>query len=269
MTTTQGRRTGRILSIALAASLLAASPAFAEDFAAGDAGPVPGDAALPGWQFTIAPYFWGAGITGDVAQFGLPTTRIDQSFSDILDSLEFAGMIVGEARYGPYSVSTDLSYVQTSESERTPLGILARRVRVTSKSLRWATLAGYTVYEDARFRLDAKAGVQLSSVETRIKVSGGLLGTRTRTDGETWVDGLAGLRARISLSERFYLTAWGYAGAGGADFAWDALGGAGYNFTPNTSAFLGYRANGVDYRDGGFIYDVVQHGPVAGLVFRF
>ncbi|MBB4302062.1 opacity protein-like surface antigen [Rhodobium orientis] len=269
MTTTRGRLTGRFLSCALAASLCAASPAFAADFATEGAAPPPAEETLPGWQFTIAPYFWGAGVTGDIAQFGLPTTRIDQSFSEILDSLEFAGMIVGEARYGPYSVSTDLSYVQTSESERTPLGLLARRVRVTSKSLRWATLAGYTVYEDARIRLDAKAGVQLSQVETRIRVSGGLLGTRTRTDDATWVDGLAGLRARIALSERFYLTAWGYAGAGGSDFAWDALAGAGYNFTPNTSAFLGYRGNGVDYRDGGFVYDVVQHGPVAGLVFRF
>ena len=34
-------------------------------------------------------------------------------------------------------------------------------------------------------------------------------------------------------------------------------------------ASLGYRALGVDYENDGFVYDVVQHGPVLGMVFRF
>lgn len=36
-----------------------------------------------GWQFTIAPHFWMAGLSGDTAQLGLPTVHIGSSFSDI------------------------------------------------------------------------------------------------------------------------------------------------------------------------------------------
>ncbi|MEY9558466.1 hypothetical protein [Sinorhizobium fredii] len=42
-----------------------------------------------GWTFTFAPYFWAAGISGDVAQFGLPAVEIDSSFSDILERFMF------------------------------------------------------------------------------------------------------------------------------------------------------------------------------------
>jgi hypothetical protein len=31
----------------------------------------------------------------------------------------------------------------------------------------------------------------------------------------------------------------------------------------------GYRALGVYYEDDGFIYDVVQHGPILGAVISF
>lgn len=35
------------------------------------------------------------------------------------------------------------------------------------------------------------------------------------------------------------------------------------------SAIAGYRALGVDYDHGGFIYDIVQQGPILGLSIRF
>ncbi|TDQ10387.1 hypothetical protein DEV91_1531 [Phyllobacterium brassicacearum] len=40
-----------------------------------------------GWTFTVAPYFWAAGISGDVGLFGLPPVEVDASFSDIFDHL--------------------------------------------------------------------------------------------------------------------------------------------------------------------------------------
>ena len=47
------------------------------------------------------------------------------------------------------------------------------------------------------------------------------------------------------------------------------MGGAGYQFTDSFSAVIGYRAAGVDYENDGFVYDVVQQGPIIGAVFRF
>ena len=67
-----------------------------------------------GWTFTFAPYFWAAGLSGDVAQFGLPTVEVDSSFSDILDHLDFGAMAIGEARYDRYSIFADVMYTKLS-----------------------------------------------------------------------------------------------------------------------------------------------------------
>jgi opacity protein-like surface antigen len=57
---------------------------------------------------------------------------------------------------------------------------------------------------------------------------------------------------------------------GGPDFTWQAYPGLGYQFTDRWSLRVGYRAVGVDYEnDDGFRLDVVVHGPLIGLGFRF
>ena len=67
-----------------------------------------------GWTFTVAPYFWAAGISGDVGLFGLPPVEVDASFSDIFDHLDFGAMAIGEARYDRYSIFGDIIYTKIS-----------------------------------------------------------------------------------------------------------------------------------------------------------
>ncbi|WP_353843570.1 hypothetical protein [Mesorhizobium sp.] len=60
----------------------------------------------------------------------------------------------------------------------------------------------------------------------------------------------------------------GLVGAGEADIDWDVAWAIGYRF--NDRILSGNRALGVDYsNDGGFLFDVVQQGPILGLVVRF
>ncbi|PAM35009.1 hypothetical protein CEJ63_27080, partial [Acinetobacter baumannii] len=42
-----------------------------------------------------------------------------------------------------------------------------------------------------------------------------------------------------------------------------------WEFTPGFSAVAGYRAMGVNYRNDGFVYDIVQKGPLLGISGRF
>ena len=58
-------------------------------------------------------------------------------------------------------------------------------------------------------------------------------------------------------------------GAGGADIDWDVAAGLGYHFNDTWSAVLGYRALGVDYTNDDFVYDIVEQGPILGVVARF
>lgn len=222
-----------------------------------------------GWTFSFASYFWAAGLSGDVAQFGLPETHVDTSFGDIFDHLDFGAMAVGEARYGPYSIFADVMYTKISGQGGTPRGILADDVELTSETFAGFVGAGYTIYEDQAARLDVAAGLRVWSVESELSFSGGILHGISRTDDATWVDGLAGLRGTYSLTPQVYLAGWGFVGAGGADFDWDVAAAIGYRFNDSVSAVAGYRALGVDYNNDGFVFDIVQLGPVLGLVVHF
>ncbi|WP_085989773.1 hypothetical protein [Rhizobium sp. CCGE 510] len=222
-----------------------------------------------GWTVSFAPYFWAAGLSGDVGQFGLPEAHIDASFGDILDHLDFGAMATGEARYGPYSIFADVMYSKISGQGGTPKGILADNVNVSSETFAGFLGAGYAIYEDSTARIDISAGFRVWSVESELSLEGGILDGVSRTDDAVWVDGLVGFRGTYSLTPEIYLTGWAFVGAGGADLDWDVAGAIGYRFNDTFSAVAGYRALGVDYSSDGFVFDVVQQGPMLGLIVRF
>lgn len=223
-----------------------------------------------GWTFSVAPYFWAAGISGEVGQFGLPPVEVDASFGDIFDHLDFGAMAIGEARYDRYSILADIMYSKISGSAGTPRGILASSASVSSETFAGLIGAGYSVLDGPSGHLDVVVGARVWSVDNDISFSGGILDGLSRSDGATWVDAMAGLRGNYAITPKVYFTGWGLVGAGGADIDWDVAGAIGYRFNDKISAVAGYRALGVDYsNDDGFVFDVVQHGPILGMVVRF
>lgn len=114
-----------------------------------------------GWTFSVAPYFWAAGLSGETAQFGLPTVDIDSSFSDILDNLDFAAMAIAEARYDRYSIFGDLMYVKVSTGSGTPRGIVADSVDVSSETFSGLIRAGYSVLQGNAGHLDIVGGIKV------------------------------------------------------------------------------------------------------------
>ena len=260
-------------SIAVAAAILLPSLGIA---GAADL-PLPGQEVVvttatgPSWSFAVAPYIWAAGISGDVAQFGLPAVEIDASFGDLLDHLDFAAMMVSEIRYGRFGLFSDLMYVKISGSAGTPFGILAESVSVDTESLAFTAAPEYRIVEAPGGSLDLMAGMRVWSVDTGLSFSGGILDGVSRSDGDTWIDPLVGAKGRFDLTSNLFLSAWAMVGGFGvsSDLMWDAWGGLGYEFNDTFSAVLGYRGTGVDYEKDGFVYDVIQHGPVLGAVIRF
>jgi hypothetical protein len=222
-----------------------------------------------GWSFSFAPYFWAAGLSGTTSQFGLPTIDIDSSFSDIWDNLDFATMAIGEARYDRYGIFGDIIYTKLSNSAATPRGIVASSVDVSSKTFIGTFGASYSVLQSDAGHLDVVGGVRVWSVDTDLSFNGGILNGASRSDGATWVDGVVGFRGDQFITSHLYLAGWGLVGGGGANFDWDIAGGLGYRFNDRVSALMGYRALGVDYSNNGFVFDVVQQGPIFGLSMHF
>ena len=134
------------------------------------------------------------------------------------------------------------------------------------------TAAGeYRLLEAPAGSLDVMAGARVWSVDTTVSIEGGLLGSRERSDGETWVDPLVGAKGEFNITPQIFTTGWAMAGGFGvsSEFMWDLFGGVGYHFTNHLSAAVGYRGMGVDFERDGFVYDVIQHGPVIGGAIRF
>lgn len=261
---------GLFSALGTAFAIVASSPACAQ----GPEGPrVPPEAsetaAHPQWSIDIAPYFWAAGMSGTVASFGAAPVDVDMNFSDIFGDLDFSIMAAGEARYGRFSLTMDLLYLKLSTSETTPRGILLSSVGLDSVMTEVSALAGYSVLDLPNVRVDAVLGARLWSVDNALSFNGGLLDGRTFKDSATWVDAMGGLKGRVDLSDRFYLTGTALAGGGGSNFGWDLMGGLGYQVTDRFSAVAGYRAMGVDYKDGPFEFDVTIKGPIIGASFKF
>jgi len=184
-------KAGFIWSLVLGSLL--ASPAGAADVFS----PMPPEARptdQAGWTFSVTPYFWAAGLSGETSQFGLPVVDLNASFSDILDNLDFAAMAIAEARYGRYSIFGDLIYSKISSGTGTPRGVVATSVDVTSQTFAGLLGAGYSVIDGNSGRLDVVGGIRVWSVDTDISFSGGILDGVSVSDGATWVDGLVGVR---------------------------------------------------------------------------
>lgn len=225
-----------------------------------------------GWTYTFAPYFWAAGLSGDVGinvgRFQ-PEVHVDASFSKIWDHLDFGAMAIGEARNGRYSVFTDLMYTKISGSAATPRGDLFQEASVDSETFAGLVGAGYTVLEDSAGHLDIVGGVRVWSVDTTISLTGGPRPDRSISDGDTWVDALGGVKGNYFITPNVFVAGWGLVGGGGANIDWDVAATVGYKFNETFSSVIGYRALGVDYTNNGFVFDVVEQGPIIGLAVKF
>lgn len=220
-----------------------------------------------GWTYTIAPYGFLAGLSGDVASFGAPPASIDLSTSDVLDALDFSLAGVFEARNGRYALGADIFYGSLSDSRPTRFGIIADDLSIESKMTFATAYAAYELTRSDKGRLDVVGGLRYWSVENTFTVSGlPVVGSRALVDDASWVDGLVGLKGNASLSDRLYFSGWALIGT---NSMYDVQASVGYSFTEVTSFTVGWRETGVNYSDGDFLFDAKLSGPLLGLVFTF
>ena len=221
------------------------------------------------WQFQFSPYFWLAGLHG-TGGVGNRTTNVDESFSDVFDALNFAFMGMFEARKGKFISLTDLEYVSVSDEKATP-GPLFSTVDAGFKTFIFDQEVGYRLLEDPAkgASLDVVGGARVWRVKTDFEFGAGILPAVRIEGSRSWVDAVGGLRGKMALSEKVFLTGKFDLGGGDSDFTWQVFAGGGYNINPKIALIFGYRVLDVDYNENNFVYDMNQRGPIVGLGFRF
>lgn len=250
------------------ASLAVVSPVAAADIAV----PVEEPVIDSGWTFSVTPYFWMAGMKGQVGVRGYTPSNVDLSFSEIFDAIDWSPppvMLAGEARNGRYAIFTDFLYLG-NEVDGTLSGPLASPVNVHLNTVIWSFGGSYRVVDNGTATLDLLAGGRLWYTDTDVTLTGPI-NVLQASGSKTWVDPIVGVAGTVDLGSGFGLR--GSADVGGfgvaADLDWQVVGALQYQYNQMISFEAGYRYLDVDYSDDGFVYDMVMQGPIIGATFKF
>jgi len=257
----------RISGTYFAVALAFAGPASAADLYTVEE-PVPAITEPGGfearWQVATAVYLFAPSLEGTVGVGGLPTVDVDAKFTDILDYLDFAFMAVAEVRRDRIGFFGDLLYTKLSGGTDILDGLAS--ASLTNQLIIGTLMGEYRVADWGKSSVDLMAGARVWGVTNDVTI-----GPLSGSDDQWWVDPMIGVKGRAQGASRWYLTGWAMIGGFGvsSDIDWDLFGGIGYEISDRISLVGGYRGVGVDYSSDGFVFDVIEHGPILGGVFRF
>lgn len=267
-----------VASVLLAPSAAAsAQPADAEPL---DAAPVERDP----WRVEFTPWIWLMGVDGDLGVQGA-VVEVGRSFVDILDSSDSLFALSGrlEAGYERFGVYVDGFYADLGvEDVQGPeeLGDVDIEFDQTilDFGVMWRVVNRKPEAPGARrgrdLTLDLYAGGRWSALELELRPTE----AESQSDDAAWVDPIVGAKAVIPFTDDWRIMVSADIGGFGvaSDLTWGATGVLGYDFElfgVPTSAMIGYRAIAWDYTDESgprrFTWDIVQHGLIIGLNFRF
>jgi len=221
------------------------------------------------WRFAFSPYIWLPGISGR-AGLGDLVVDVNSSLGDSNVHLNFGFMGTFEARKNKFISLTDLQYSNLG-TERPNPGILFSSATADFKTFILDPEVGYRVAEnpDRGNYVDVLGGIRYYHLRTDLNLAAGLLAARSATRSRGWVDAVGGLRSRIHLTPRFFLTGKVDLGGGGSKFTYQLAGAAGFQVSKSIALLGGYRYLHVNYDRDNFLFDMGLSGPIFGVGFRF
>jgi hypothetical protein len=221
-----------------------------------------------GWRVSTSMYGWFTRLDGDMT-FNGRTVPVDVPFDKIFENLKFTFMGNVEVGKGKWSFMSDLFYAKLEPSVSTRFADFESQIEQFIGN--FAVI--YNVVETSSTRLDAYAGARVNWMETDVSATGKILGFVNFSDSadKTWVDPIIGFRCQHNLTEKFFIRALADIGGFGvsSDLTWQAMAALGYRLTDQASVGLGYRGLGTDYTSGGTTYDVISHGLLLGLEYKW
>jgi opacity protein-like surface antigen len=261
--------TARYFAIGLMSACLCGS-GWASDLPQPAASPTPVLAPAP--SFSVTSYVWATAIDGRSATLPpLPAANIHLRFRDVLKELNGALMASAEMRIERWSFLLDGQFSQVTSGGNLP-GPFFSGLKLRSQTTTVQGSVFYRVYEDTVLALDVGGGVRFWNLDTKLEILPGLANLRIdHRQSQMWADPIVGARLGVKLGGPWSLTVAGDIGGFGAGsrLTWQGLGSVNYAWSENLTLKAGYRALHVDYRDGGFSYDVTQHGPAVAATYRF
>ncbi|HET6606835.1 MAG TPA: hypothetical protein VFG62_09215 [Rhodopila sp.] len=251
-----------------------------------------------GWTFNFAPYLWFANINTDL-NLNLPpdlggTVSASSSvgFGDVISHLNLAFMGAADARYGRFSVLTDLIYLnvggtpsqfKTVNFPNHPAIPVQAGVNSSQgfnlQATIWTLAGGYTLVQGGWGNFDLIAGFRLLQTNTRINYSLDISIEGPRGNGATFggvgsvsgIDhiwnGIGGFRGRVRIGDNgLFIPYYFDIGAGGSNLTWQISSGIGYH-TRLADLTLTYRY--ISFSQDGAVQRLAIKGPMLMATFVF
>lgn len=213
------------------------------------------------WTFSVLPYFWLPSVDGKL-NYGPPpsggsSANVSVDADTLLDNLDMALMLAGEARKGRWLIATDIIYLDFSKADSAvrsvdfnpgpgPINISTTGLNAgTQSSLKgwlWTLAGGYAAIQGPQATLDVLGGLRLLSLEASTDwqltaAVTGPAGTATfarsgsvERSEEIWT-GIVGAKGRAQLGESSrFVNYYADVGGGSDTFTWQGVAGVGYAF---------------------------------------
>jgi len=213
-------------------------------------------------EFRIGLPSWMAGVNGDAGVKGIVTEQ-DQSFTDILKSLDMLGSGSVYFRYHRWELFADGLYLKISDTADLR-GILFNSARVSLKQAFAESFIGYRLINCDNGFLSIFAGDRWNYMQGDLHLRRGIVLRGRRFSGEIdWIDPVIGTSGRIHLWKPISFWAKGDIGGFGAasDFTWQVQGGFEIQATRWIYSDIGWRYLKNDYTSGGFTNKTDLNGP--------
>jgi hypothetical protein len=237
------------------------------------------------WEFSLTPYLWLPSVDATMRYETPGTGGSDVSLTNLLQHLNAALFLSGEARKGQWGLSADLVFVdfQKTGSNVSSVGGSGGTTEIPVNSGTTTSLTGYMVSLTGNYslvrgpdaRLDVLGGLRYTHIGTTLDWSftttvdslPGRTGSAER--GVDLWDGVVGVRGNARFGGgKWFVPYYLDAGAGTSKFTWQTLVGVGYSFGWG-DLLLVYRYLSFEQGHEQPIEHLSFSGPALGATFNF
>lgn len=223
-----------------------------------------------GWEVSVTPYLWMAGLNVDIDTPQGESIEVDESFTDILGNLKFAFMGALEVRHDRLVFLNDVIFLSIGSEAKGTLGPGIIEADTDIKTWISTHLAGYRVVDQGPMFVDILAGARIASIDVEVDLTGPLQ-TIERDSSETKIGPVIASRAHVPLGERWAMGLYGDLGGFGvtADLSWQLMGTVQYSLSDHWRLAAGWRHVSVHQDKNDFDVKLKMSGPILGFSYRF
>lgn len=219
-------------------------------------------AAQDAWTFRVTPYLWLPTLNTETSIDNQPTA---ESSVSVLDVLDFAALVAGEARKGRYTILGEFNYLDLSQDSAGPGGLNSAETGLDGVLA--SIMGGYAFVSNDRLRVEGLAGARVWSLDASVDFAN----LPKASTSETWVDPVVGLRATYAATDRIALQ--GLADIGGfgvgSAFQWEVLARVGYTVSDRWTLAAGWRHLEVNVDRDRLDLEMTLTGPFLAVDFTF